>query len=89
MDEIAGKMPEQWLDSGYCVIDGKGKKQKWPVIIAIQAHSSKGIVGKPKFDIVPANIVDKCIVDYPIVVIPEKRVVQVKSIDDKTSTYYN
>ena len=81
---VADQMPKERPSAVNDIINRVSKKQKRAVVIALQADSGKSIVGKPELNIIPAYWMDKVIVDYPIIVVPKKPIVQVKGKNKKT-----
>ena len=69
------------LDALNNIIENKAKKEQGPIIITVQTETGLDILGKYFLQIRKA--VDKNIAFYPFIVIPKKRVSQIKSIDKK------
>ena len=64
------------------IIENKTQKKQGPVIIAWEPEAGLNILGKNFLEI--GKTMNEEIAFYPFVIIPKKRIIQVKRIDKKT-----
>lgn len=75
MEAIAYQMVAQWRHSRNNVIECKGEEKKRPIIVAFESNAGQGVFGEPVPDIFQRKAVNKRIVNYPISIVPKKRIV--------------